>query len=185
MFKPGGVTKLDGKGKKKFLRALLRMRTLVYPLFCVWRTRTCILCLPTTTVNLEELEEAVKKLINNNVKEEDEVVDLLPMQEERLVVCCVMTSPKAKEQEDGHRKGIFRIGALCNGKTFKIIIDIGSTKNMISKEAVTKLKLLWRSNKHSYKISWFRIGKVPIVSHCLIKFSTVSDLKMRFGEMYP
>lgn len=94
----------------------------------------------------------------------------------------MMTFPKAEEQEDWQRKNIFRTRVLHDEKARIAIIDGGSTKNMISKEAVTKLKLPTKRHPHPYIIARSRIhNEVLNTSRCLVKFSIGKVLNMRFG----
>ncbi|CAL2240979.1 unnamed protein product [Prunus armeniaca] len=63
---------------------------------------------------------------------------------------------------------------MCN-----VILDGGSSENIISKEVVEKLKLPIEKHANPYKVAWFRKGsKVPIISRCLVKFTignTIED----------
>jgi mannose-6-phosphate isomerase-like protein (cupin superfamily) len=53
-----------------------------------------------------------------------------------------------------------------------IIIDSGSSKNIVSKVMVTKLGLQTRKHLFPYKIGWIKLGnEVKITEICHIKFS--------------
>ncbi|CAL8177990.1 unnamed protein product [Prunus armeniaca] len=109
---------------------------------------------------------------------EEEVIDLLLVEGECLLVRRVMTTPKV-EEEDWRRHNIFRTRVLCGEKVCNVIFDGGSSENIISKEAVEKLKLPIEKHPNPYKVAWFRKGsEVPITSRCLVKFTignTIED----------
>ncbi|CAL2249473.1 unnamed protein product [Prunus armeniaca] len=109
---------------------------------------------------------------------EEEVIDLLPVEGECLLVRRVITTPKV-EEEDWRRHNIFRTRVLCEEKVCNVIFDGGSSENIISKEAVEKLKLPIEKHPNPYKVAWFRKGsEVPITSRCLVKFTignTIED----------
>ncbi|CAL8155920.1 unnamed protein product [Prunus armeniaca] len=89
-----------------------------------------------------------------------------------------MTTPKV-EEEDWRRHNIFRTRVQCGGKVCNVILDGGSSENIISKEAVEKLKLPIEKHPNPYKVAWFRKGnEVPVTSRCLVKFTignTIDD----------
>lgn len=109
---------------------------------------------------------------------EEEVIDLLPVEGECLLVRRVITTPKV-EEEDWRRHNIFRTRVLCEEKVCNVIFDGGSSENIISKEAVEKLKLPIEKHPNPYNVAWFRKGsEVPITSRCLVKFTignTIED----------
>ncbi|XP_021817152.1 uncharacterized protein LOC110759412 [Prunus avium] len=82
---------------------------------------------------------------------EEEVIDLLPVEGECLLVRRVMTTPKI-EEEDWRRHNIFRTRVLCGGRVCNVILDGGSSENIISKEAVEKLKLPIEKHPNPYKV---------------------------------
>jgi predicted aspartyl protease len=59
-----------------------------------------------------------------------------------------------------------------NKRACDIIIDSGSSENIISKAMVTKLGLQIGKNHASYKIGWIKRGtEVKVTEVCHIKFS--------------
>lgn len=103
--------------------------------------------------------------------DEEENIDLLPLEGEALVLRRVMTAPKV-EKEDWRWRSIFRMRVPCGGKVCNLILNGGSTENIISKEVVKKLKLPLEKHPNPYKISWFQRGnEVPVTSRCLVKFT--------------
>jgi hypothetical protein len=52
-----------------------------------------------------------------------------------------------------------------------VIIDIGSTDNLVSKEMVEKLELETTVHLKPYKVSWFQKGhQVMVTKQCLVEF---------------
>ena len=47
------------------------------------------------------------------------------------------------ENEPGQRRSLFRTRCKCEDKCCDVIIDGGSTDNLVSEEMVSKLKLKW------------------------------------------
>ncbi|KAJ0010646.1 hypothetical protein Pint_33371 [Pistacia integerrima] len=67
-----------------------------------------------------------------------------------------MTTIIKEEEEDWRRRSIFRTRVVCGGKVCDLVIDGGSMENIISKEAVDKLKLLTITHAHPYKVAWLK-----------------------------
>ncbi|KAH7567997.1 hypothetical protein JRO89_XS07G0210700 [Xanthoceras sorbifolium] len=89
-----------------------------------------------------------------------------------------MTMPKVEDNEDWRTHNIFRTRVFCNGKVCNDILDGGSSENIVSKEAVEKLKLPVVEHPTPYKVAWFRKGnEVPVTSCCLVKFNMGNDLE--------
>lgn len=147
---------------------------------CGERGHTSYAC-PQRRVNFAEFDGDDSELfepIYDDYIDQEENVDLLPVEGESLVLRRVMTAPK-QEKEDWRWRSIFRTRVLCEGKVCNLILDGDSTENIISKEAVEKLKLPMEKHPNPYKISWFQKGnEVPVTSRCLVKFNmgnTVDD----------
>lgn len=69
--------------------------------------------------------------LNDEYCDEEENVHLLPVEGESLVLRQVMTEPKLEEEEDWRRRSLFRTRLLSGGKVCNMILDGGSTKNII------------------------------------------------------
>lgn len=92
------------------------------------------------------------------------------MEGESFVLTRVMTTQKL--EEEWRRRSIFRTRGLCEGKVCNLILDGGRTNNIISKEALEKLKPPSEKHPNPYSISWFQKGnEVPVTSPCLVKFT--------------
>lgn len=62
------------------------------------------------------------------------------------------------------RRALFRIKCKIMGKVCKVIIDSGSIDNIISEEAMSKLKLPRIQHKEPYKLTWLNNGQHVLVN---------------------
>ncbi|XP_017970464.1 PREDICTED: uncharacterized protein LOC18609565 [Theobroma cacao] len=106
---------------------------------------------PQRRVNLAELGEELEP-VYDDYEEEVEEIDVYPAQGESLVVRRVMTTTVNEEAEDWKRLSIFRTRVVCECKVCDLVIDGGNMENIISKEAIDKLKLPTSKHPHPYKI---------------------------------
>lgn len=58
------------------------------------------------------------------------------------------------KNEPKHRRALFRVRCKILGKVCKVIIDLGPTNNIMSEEAVRKLKLTRIPHTNPYKVTW-------------------------------
>jgi hypothetical protein len=56
------------------------------------------------------------------------------------------------------RNNLFRIACKTKERVCKVIIDSGSTDNLVSKEMVEKLELETNVHLKPYKVSWLQKG---------------------------
>jgi len=66
--------------------------------------------------------------------------------------------------EPAQRKNLFRTTCKSKGKCCKVIIDSGSTENIVSTEMVEKLGLTRKTHPAPYKVSWLQKGHQVIVT---------------------
>lgn len=64
----------------------------------------------------------------------------------------ILKIPQA--QEPPQRKSLFRTTCRSHGKICKVIVDSGSTENIVSVEMVDKLKMKRLPHLTPYKVSW-------------------------------
>ena len=62
------------------------------------------------------------------------------------------------------RKALFRIVCKIQGKCCKVIIDVGSTDNLVSKEVIEKLKFPKTKHPIPYNVLWLQNGHQLLVS---------------------
>lgn len=87
------------------------------------------------------------------------------------VIRRIMLAPKVTE-EPSQRHNLFRTRYVVHQKIFDVIIDGGSTENIVSRTIVQQLKLPTRRHPHPYKIGWIKsIGEIRITDQCKIPFS--------------
>ena len=77
-----------------------------------------------------------------------------------------------KEQvKAAQRKSLFRTTCKVQGKCCKMVIDSGSTDNIVSIEMVEKLRLKKTKHPIPYKVSWLHKGHQILVSEqCEVDF---------------
>ena len=66
--------------------------------------------------------------------------------------------------EPAQRKNLFRTTCKSKGKCCKVIIDSGSTDNLVSTEMVENLGLARTTHPTPYKVSWLQKGRQVIVT---------------------
>nr|GEV04781.1 hypothetical protein [Tanacetum cinerariifolium] len=72
-----------------------------------------------------------------------------------LVRRLLLTS--TKKSKDGQRHNIFQTRCKINQDVFNVIIDGGSSENIISRDIVTRLKLTPKKHLKPYKIGWIKV----------------------------
>ena len=66
--------------------------------------------------------------------------------------------------EPAQRKTLFRTVCKIQRKCCQLVIDSGSTDNLVSTEVVEKLKLKTMKHPTPYKVSWLQKGHQLIVN---------------------
>jgi hypothetical protein len=83
----------------------------------------------------------------------------------------VLENPEEEAQEPVQRNSLFRTDCKTSDRVCKVIIDNGSTNNLVSMEMVEKLKLETTTHLNPYKISWLQKGHQAMVSRqCKVEF---------------
>lgn len=67
-------------------------------------------------------------------------------------------------EEPSQRRSLFRIKCKIIDKECKVIIDSGSIDNIVSEEAVSKLKLQRIPHKNPYRVTWLNKGQHVLVN---------------------
>ncbi|XP_058068206.1 uncharacterized protein LOC131217311 [Magnolia sinica] len=104
----------------------------------------------------QELEEGLDGLNENKLS---------------LVVRRILTAPKEEAQENWLRTNIFHTRVSCGEKAVKVIIDRGSSMNVVSQSMVDKLKLKPQTHPKPYKIASMNDTFIPVTKRCLVNFS--------------
>ena len=75
------------------------------------------------------------------------------------------------ESEPDQRRSYFCTRCKCEDKCCDMIIDGGSTDNLVSEKMVTKLNLKRQKHPRPYRIAWVQDDhKVMVNMYCLVKF---------------
>jgi hypothetical protein len=70
----------------------------------------------------------------------------------------VLIKSEKEAKEPTQRKSLFRTVCKSRGKCCKVVIDSGSTDNLVSTEMVEKLGLKRTTHPFPYKVSWLQKG---------------------------
>ena len=70
----------------------------------------------------------------------------------------VLLKPKAEVKKPVQRNNLFRTTCKTKDRVCKVIIDNGSTNNLVSMEMVEKLELEKTAHQEPYKVSWLQKG---------------------------
>eukprot|EP00253_Pinus_taeda_P007008 PITA_07008 len=108
-------------------------------------------------------EEAAVEVVREEVN--------TPKRGESLVLNKVLLKPANEMAEPPQRKTLFRTVCKVQGKCCQMIIDSGTTDNLVSTEVVEKLKLKTMKHPAPYKVSWLKKGHQLLVSEqCEVEF---------------
>jgi hypothetical protein len=77
-----------------------------------------------------------------------------------------------KEVDDSaQRTRLYRTTCKTKDRVCKVIVDSGSTDNLISNEMVEKLEMETTDHSTPYKVSWLQKGhQVSVTKQCLVEF---------------
>ena len=83
----------------------------------------------------------------------------------------VLLKLEKEQAKPAQRKSLFRTTCKVQGKCCKMVIDSGSTDNLVFTEMVEKLSLKRTKNPIPYKVSWLHKGHQILVSEqCEVDF---------------
>ena len=82
---------------------------------------------------------------------------------ESFLLKMVLLKTEKETREPAQRKSLFRTTCKSKGKCCKVIINSGSTDNLVSTEMVDKLGLVKIIHPTPYKVSWLQKGHQLIV----------------------
>jgi hypothetical protein len=88
-----------------------------------------------------------------------------------LTVHKVLLKPEKEVEDTAQRCRLFRMTCKTKGWKCKVIVDSGSTDNLVSNEMVEKLALETHRHPSPYKVSWLQKGhQVCVTKQCLVNF---------------
>eukprot|EP00253_Pinus_taeda_P021142 PITA_21142 len=106
-----------------------------------------------------------------DVEETPQEAENTPEIGEALVLNKVLLKPAKEVAEPDQRKALFRTVCKSRGKCCKVIIDSGSTDNLVAVEMVDKLGLKKLKHPTPYKVSWLQKGHQLLVDEqCEVEF---------------
>jgi hypothetical protein len=83
----------------------------------------------------------------------------------------VLLTPEKEVENTAQRSRLFRTTCTARDKKCKVIVDSGSTDNLVSFEMVEKLELETTNHPSPYKVSWLQKGhQVSVTKQCLVEF---------------
>ena len=87
----------------------------------------------------------------------------MPETKEALVLNKVLLKPTKEVADQTQRKALFRTVCKSDGNCCKLIIDSGSTDNLVATEMVGKLSLKKLKYPTPYRASWLQKGHQLLV----------------------
>jgi hypothetical protein len=88
-----------------------------------------------------------------------------------LTVHKVLLKPEKEVDSSAQRCRLFRTTCKTQGWKCKVIVDSGSTDNLVSTEMVEKLELKTRKHPSPYRVTWLQKGhQVRVTKQCLVNF---------------
>jgi hypothetical protein len=83
----------------------------------------------------------------------------------------VLLTPKKEVEDTTQRIRLFKTACKTKDRVCKVIMDSGSTNNLISTKMVEKLELEMIDHPSPYKVSWLQKGhQVSVTKQCLVEF---------------
>jgi hypothetical protein len=97
-------------------------------------------------------------------------------QGENMMLRRVLLKPETREaMELEQRKRVFKTKCKIHDKCCHLVIDGGSTENLVSTKVMGKLKLKRTPHPNMYQVSWLQKGQeVTVTEQCLLSFQTGS-----------
>jgi hypothetical protein len=81
----------------------------------------------------------------------------------------VLLTPEKEMENSAQRNSLFRTACKTKDRVCKVIVDSGSTDNLVSTEMVEKLELETTDHPSPYKVSWLQKGhQVNVTKQCLV-----------------
>jgi hypothetical protein len=88
-----------------------------------------------------------------------------------LMMRKVLLTPEKEAENPSQRNSLFWTTCKTKDRVCKVIVDSGSTGNLISIEMVGKLELETIVHPSPYRVSWLQKGhQVNVTKQCLVEF---------------
>ena len=121
--------------------------------------------LPTNDNKELELEDEIYELDEEMINENEDISQIINVMRK----LCLQTS-----QEHSLRTAIFFTYIKIGNNFYKVIIDSGSSVNVISEKALKQLGLPFEKHPNPYKVSWVINSSLPIYKRCLVNIKILS-----------
>lgn len=95
---------------------------------------------------------------------------------ENLMIRRVLIKEPMKEKPS-QRRSLFRIQCKIMGKVCRVVVDSGSTDNIVSEEVVSKLKLQRIPHSDPYRVTWLNKGQHVLVNEQIWVEFTIGGYK--------
>jgi hypothetical protein len=83
----------------------------------------------------------------------------------------ILLKPEKEMENPVQRNSLFRTACKTKDRVCKVIVDNGSTDNLVSTEMVENLELETVAHPSPYKVSWLQKGhQVAVTKKCLVEF---------------
>ncbi|KAI9186201.1 hypothetical protein LWI28_014775 [Acer negundo] len=96
---------------------------------------------------------------------------------------CIFTKPVSADI--WKRTNVFHTFIQYKGKSCKLVIDRGSTMNIVSNAAVTKFQLNPELHPHPFRVAWVDKTYLPITHRCLVPLSLGSYSETIYCDILP
>jgi hypothetical protein len=88
-----------------------------------------------------------------------------------LMMRKVLLKPEKEAENPAQRNSLFQTACKTKDRVCKVIVDSGSTDNLVSTEMVEKLELETVVHPSPYRVSWLQKGhQVNVTKQCLVEF---------------
>jgi hypothetical protein len=88
-----------------------------------------------------------------------------------LMMRKALLTPEKEVESSVQRNRLFRTACKTKDRVCKVIVDSGSTDNLVSTEMVEKLELETVEHPSPYRVSWLQKGhQVNVTKQCLVEF---------------
>jgi hypothetical protein len=87
-----------------------------------------------------------------------------------LVVRRVCFTSRKAQGEDWRRNNIHHSTCIMGGKVCKLVIGLGSCKNVVLEEAIQKLNLETENHPTPYRLEWLQKGNEVTIIKCSLVF---------------
>jgi hypothetical protein len=98
----------------------------------------------------------------------------------------ILLKPEKEAENPVQRNSLFRTACKTKDRVCKVIVDSGSTDNLVSTEMVEKLELETVAHPSPYKVSWLQKGhQVTVTKQCLVEFKIGGYRMKSYVMLFP